>query len=509
MNVLVRVLTSLRPYLIVFTASACGLIIEIVAGRILAPVIGVSLYTWTSIIGVVLAGISIGNYVGGRIADRFPSTTTLGVILLAGGVASAGILPLVDLASDAFKPVPVLPRIVLLTAALFFVPSLILGMVTPVVIKLNLRDLAHAGNVVGKIYAVSTAGSIFGTFITGFVLIQLLGTRSVVLIVSLVLVAMAFAFGSVWRARLPGIGLSAILAGVISFSVLSDALDSPCQVESNYFCIKVRATDLDDREVRVLSLDALVHSYVDVDDPTYMRYSYEKVFADLATFVGAREPPMNVLFIGGGGYTMPRFLETAYPNSTLQVAEIDPEVTRAAIEYLGLGRNSRIVTHNEDARTLMQGLAPGTFDLIMGDAFNDVSVPYHLTTLEFNRSVRDLLTEDGVYAVNIVDKMHSGKFLRAFEKTMRQVFPYVYVLRDNDLWASNDRYTFVVVGSRLPLSHESIAIANLMEGKPLVVLRFMPSESFRRWSTAETAVVLTDDFVPVDGMLAPLFLESR
>ncbi|HAL46596.1 MAG: hypothetical protein FI707_11265 [SAR202 cluster bacterium] len=509
MNILMSVTTTLRPYLIVFTASACGLIIEIVAGRILAPTIGVSLYTWTSIIGIVLAGISIGAYLGGRVADRFPSSTTLGVILLAGGVASMSILPLVDLASDAFRPVPLLPRIVLLTAALFFLPSLILGMVTPVVIKLNLRDLAHTGNVVGKIYAVSTAGSIFGTFITGFVLIQLLGTRSVVMIVSFVLIGMAFAFGSVWRAKLAGLAMGGAFAGVVVYSVVSGALEGPCVSESNYFCIKVRARDIDGREVRVLSLDALVHSYVDVDDPMYLKYSYEKVFADIATFVGARNPAMNVLFIGGGGYTMPRFLEVTYPESSLEVAEIDPEVTLVAADYLGLSRRTRIVTHNQDARTLMQDIAPETYDLIIGDAFNDVSVPYHLATLEFDEAVLDLLTPDGIYAVNIVDRMHSGRFLRAFEATMKRVFPYVYVLRDNDLWTSDERYTFVVIGSRTPLSHPSIATTNLLEGRPLTVLRFMPSGSFRSWSAAEDAVVLTDDFVPVDGMLAPLFFESR
>ena len=509
MDIVARILGSLRPYLIVFTASACGLIIEIVAGRILAPSIGVSLYTWTSIIGIVLAGISIGNYLGGRIADRFPTPTTLGVILLAGGVASISILPLVGLASDAFRPVPILPRIVLLTAALFLLPSLILGMVTPVVIKLNLSDLAHTGSVVGKIYAVSTAGSIFGTFITGFVLIQFLGTRTVVLYVSLVLIGMAFAFGNVWRARLPGFAMGGIFVSIAVFSVFSGALESACTRESSYFCIKVRAQDVNGRDVRVLSLDALVHSYVDLDDPMYLQYSYQKIFADVATFVGSRNPAMNVFFIGGGGYTMPRFLEIRYPESSLEVAEIDPEVTRVATEFLGLSRETRIVTHNQDARTIQQQLAPGTYELIIGDAFNDVSVPYHLATLEFSQSLRELLTSDGIYAVNIVDKMYSGRFLRAFVATMKRVFPNVYVLRDDTRWTSDDRYTFVVIGSLTPLSYSQIDRANLLEGRESAVLRFMPAASFASWSSGDSNAVLTDDFAPVDGMLAPLYLESR
>ena len=192
---LLNILASLKPYLIVFVASACGLILEIVAARILDPSIGVSLYTWTSIIGVVLAGISIGNYVGGRVADRFPSPTTLGIILLAGGLTCLSVLPLLGVVSAVFEALPILPRIVFLTAALFFVPSAVLGMVTPLVVKLNLRDLDHAGDVVGKIYAISTAGAIFGVFITGFVLVQWLGTRQTILLVALILVGMSLAFG--------------------------------------------------------------------------------------------------------------------------------------------------------------------------------------------------------------------------------------------------------------------------------------------------------------------------
>ena len=130
-GLLTRFIMALKPYLVVFIASGCILVMEIVAGRILAPVIGVSLYTWTSIIGIVLAGISLGNYLGGRVADWRPQPTTLGIILLAGGVSSLGILPIFAVVSDLFDNVPILPRIVLIVTALFIAPSIILGMVTP------------------------------------------------------------------------------------------------------------------------------------------------------------------------------------------------------------------------------------------------------------------------------------------------------------------------------------------------------------------------------------------
>src|SRR5579859_6489869 len=229
-----------RPiaYFVVFVSSCCTLILELVAGRILAPFIGVSLYTWTSIIGVVLAGISLGNYLGGRIADRWPERRTLGVLLVAGGLASLAILPLINTATaiptgeliDAGNRLSgVLPldraavlilRIVVITLLIFFPPSFILGMVSPVVIKLTLRDLAHSGGLVGKVYALSTLGSIVGTFATGFVLVQLLGTRMIVLGVGIVLLLMATIFGDLLRVRR---GAGPLVAGVLLVGLLVPA----------------------------------------------------------------------------------------------------------------------------------------------------------------------------------------------------------------------------------------------------------------------------------------------
>src|ERR1700736_1668815 len=247
-----------RPvaYLVVFVSSCCTLIIELVAGRILAPFIGVSLYTWTSIIGVVLAGISLGNYLGGRIADRWPQRRTLGVLLVAGGLASLAILPLITIATA--------------------IPT---------------GDLAHSGGVVGKVYALSTLGSIVGTFATGFVLVQLLGTRMIVLGVGIVLLLLAAVFGDLLRI---GRASAPLVAGVLLVALLvparnvkaygcfddvnvervdcvqrsvtdgwSQATSTGCLHETPYYCIKVAdyTVPADQQAVKELILDHLVHSY--------------------------------------------------------------------------------------------------------------------------------------------------------------------------------------------------------------------------------------------------------
>ena len=256
-------------------------------------------------------------------------------------------------------------------------------------------------------------------------------------------------------------------------------------------------------------MDALVHSYVDTDDPLFLHYSYEKVFGDLATMVAHNDPELDTLFIGGGGYTMPKFMEELFPEANLEVVEIDPEVTEVAHEYLALPLNTNIVTYPEDARTKLQELPKGKYEFIVGDAFNDVSVPYHLTTLEFNEMVRGLLSENGVYAINVVDRMHSGRFLRSVVHTLQRAFPHVYVMRDDSRWDNDDRYTFIVAASLKPISAVHVTSANLFEGRGTPVTQFMPDGAFASWIADERKVVLTDDFVPVDGMLAPLYLQSR
>ena len=187
--------------IVVFISSACTLILELVAGRVLAPYVGVSLHTWTSIIGVVLAGIAIGNYLGGRIADRRASPTTLAAILFASSLTTIGVLATTAVFAGygVLSQLPLMARIVGLTFLIFFVPTLLMGMVSPVVIKLTLANLRTTGNTVGTIYAFSTAGSIVGTFLTGFLLVELMGVRAIVISVGVVLLLMAVVSSRLWR----------------------------------------------------------------------------------------------------------------------------------------------------------------------------------------------------------------------------------------------------------------------------------------------------------------------
>ncbi|HMR68537.1 MAG TPA: fused MFS/spermidine synthase, partial [Anaerolineae bacterium] len=323
---------------IVFLSNFCILVIELVAGRIMAPIVGVSLYTWTSIIGVVLAGISLGNYLGGKIADRYASRNTLALSFALSALGSVSVLGILEWIGPLQRlELPLIASILLIFAAVFLIPATILGVISPIVVKLTLVDLNQTGDVVGKLYAAGALGSIAGTFATGFFLISTFGTRAIVWGVagSLLLIgAMIALSGRGWlRYSLP-----AIFGAFLALSGLAQQqgwLNSDCLRETNYFCIKVRL-DAEDENIRILTLDRLVHSYVDASDPTHLRYGYEQIYAEVLHTLFPAQEPVAAFFIGGGGYTFPRYIEVVLPGSRLEVVEIDPGVTEVAYAHLGL-----------------------------------------------------------------------------------------------------------------------------------------------------------------------------
>ncbi|HEX6513546.1 MAG TPA: fused MFS/spermidine synthase [Chloroflexota bacterium] len=502
-------------YVVVFIASGCTLILEIVAGRIVAPVVGVSLYTWTSVIGVVLAGISLGNYAGGVVADRFPVRRTLGAILAAGGISALAVLPLTRIMTDYQYPegTSLVTKIVLMTAVIFFPPAFIISMTTPVVIKLSLKDLGETGGVVGRIYAVSTCGSILSTFLTGFVLIASFGTRTIVLWVGILLLLLALTFGGLLTGDRAGAaagsamaGLLVVIVGAATFNL--HALDSGCTRESNYYCIRVIPTDLDGRQVQQLILDHLIHSFSDVNDPTYLHYGYEKVYAEMMAYMASEKPSFSTLELGGGGYTYSRYIEAVYPKATDEVFEIDPAVTQTAYEYMGVSPNAPVKTVNIDARLGVRALASDQkFELVLGDAFNDLSVPYHLTTQEFDREVQAHLSPTGFYLDMIIDKMQGGRFIPSIVRTLKTVFPNVYVMSEIDSFNSPAQNTYVVAASMTPLDEGRLGTVHGQGPNGTLVTKIMSSAAMDDWQQHADSVLLTDNYVPADNLLAPLFLE--
>lgn len=495
------------PMLIVFVSSACMMVLELVAGRIVAPYVGVSLYTWTTIIGVILAGMSLGNYLGGRLADRWASYELLSLLFFIGGLTSIAVLFVDSLGVALPNSWPIVLRIVVLVAGVFFIPAVLLGTISPIVTKLALRDLTRTGSTVGRISAAGTVGSIVGTFATGFVLISWFGTHAIVWGVAIVLFLMALVFfvASFGRRQqvIASVLVLAALGGATFVATQQGWIKSQCTLETNYFCIKVHEDANRGESVRVLILDRLVHSYSDLENLLQLVYGYEKVYAETTRYQSLAHEKLSALFIGGGGYTFPRYMEALYPNSDLDVIEIDPEVTRTAHELLGLKPDTRIRSFNEDARMFLAREPDRQYSLIMGDAFNDYSVPYHLTTREFNERVRVWLADDGIYMVNLIDGPRRD-FLRAYVNTLMETFEHVQVVPAIRTWRESPRVTFVILASKTPLNMDRFRDIDAGDGETLLADLVLPRSTVNAILSEGKLSLLTDQYAPVDQMLAPV-----
>ncbi len=397
-------------------------------------------------------------------------------------------------------------EIVAFTAALFFVPCTILGMISPIVAKLAVNDLAKAGSTVGNIYAAGALGSIVGTFATGFWLIAWFGTYTIIWGVGLVLAAMGlfFLIGARWQTAIIAI---LALVGASYFAIDQNWLKNVCVRETNYYCIKIIDQEQDGKPVRLLVLDHLVHSYVDLTSPLTLVYGYEKIYAEVVQYRASTNPRMRVGMIGGGGYTFARYMEAKYPDSEMNVVEIDPGVTQTAHDMLALPRDTKTITFNEDARLYFARTPTKKYDLVLGDAFNHYSVPYHLTTKEFNDRVREWLTPDGMYVMNIIDGPY-GEFVRASVNTLQQTFRYVYVDQGNWDWRHATRSFFVLIGTDKPLDVATLANFDAGDGDSLLARLLMSQEDVDKMLAEAPRVTLTDQFAPVDQMLASAFRDE-
>jgi spermidine synthase len=533
-----------KANIVVFIASFCTLVIELVAGRIMAPYVGVSLYTWTSIIGVVLAGISIGAYLGGRIADRYPRSSTLGWLLFLSGLGAFSISPLTNLIGGAQFHTSLMTRILLITTIIFFVPSCLLGMISPVVVKLTLNNLEKTGNIVGKIYAFSTLGSILGTFATGFYLISWMGTRYILLTMGIILIISALIFGGFLRSKktlalfflflflfalLPLVGLHVYATtNPEEFSFPTSPIESIKRMvgyafkssleeetyffkESDYYTIKLKKSikGNDGNPLESLVLDHLVHSYTDLKDPLYIEYEYIRMYEEMVRWQARKRESLKALFLGGGGYTFPRFIEAKYPKAEINVVEIDPEITRVVRKYLGVSENSKIRSFNEDGRWfVMNCKEKGTYDFIFGDAFNDLSIPYHLTTKEFAMQLKNLLKPDGLLLANVIDSFKKGAFMPSYIRTLEEVFGkgnvhLMTLISDYDKIGIS---TCVVVASPKKLDMEEFV--RVVKGKGgEMTSHVMPQDRLQEFLKERYSVILTDDYVPVDNLIAPIFEE--
>jgi spermidine synthase len=479
--------TWLAVVLVVGT-SAAVLVLEILAARLLAPYVGVSIETYTGIIGTVLAGIAVGAWFGGAAADRIDPRRLIPVLLVTGGALAIATVPTVR-AIGAGGASTGLGGIMVLTAVGFLPSATVLSAIAPAVVKLQLGDLASTGTTVGRLSAYGTAGAIVATFLTGFVLVAVAAVTTIIIAVGVLLVAGGIALwlslpGIVRRSSRSDITSASAFAGLAL--VVAAALGSPCDSETTYYCVSIDEDD-DRASGRVLVLDDLRHSYVDLDDPTYLDFWYVRRFAEVIDHV-APAGPIDAVHLGGGALTLPTWVQTTRPASDQTVFEIDDELIELVIDEFdrstGPGTGLEVVAG--DARLSLRQLPDDSADVMIGDAFGGRAIPWHLATHEFTAEVARVLRPGGVYTVNVIDGAGLA-FLRAQTATIASVFPEVAVVLDEGT-AAGRLGNSVIVASDRPFEPGDLD----PQGGRLV-------DDIDEFVGGATA--LTDDFAPVDQLL--------
>ena len=491
---------------ITFLCSGAVLVLEIVGLRLIAPYVGVTLQTSTAVIGYALAAIALGAWSGGLVADRSDPRRLIPPLMVAGGALVVAVLPLVrftgslvtDGGNAAGSGGSDASSVLLIAAVAVVVPAALLSAVPPMVVKLQLASLDETGTVVGRLSGIGTLGGIAATFATGFLLIAIFPSSGILVGTGLVIVAAGIAVAVLLRRRSGDAGRlpAALLALAVGGALLAAVAPSPCEEETAYHCARVVA-DPARESGRVLLLDKLRHSYVDLADPTHLEFSYIRALAAVTDAIAPRGEPLSALHLGGGGLTLPRYLAATRPGTDSLVLEVDPGVVATDREQLDLQTSESLQVRVVDARVGLTDERPGTRDVVVGDAFGSVSPPWQLTTREALSLVDDALAEDGVYAANLIDNPPLD-FLRAELATMRAVFRHVALLARAPVIAGEDGGNVVAVASQHPLPVEGIAAA-LAERE----LTWQVADGPALDRFVGEAPVLTDDYAPVEQLLTP------
>lgn len=491
-----------------FLAGFALMVIELLAVRIMAPLVGASVFTWTSAIGTTLLGLSVGAYVGGRIADVFPQKTTLGFSFLASSLSVAAIPLLGYASSDLLRAYSgIFTLNLLLAGMLFLIPALFLGCIQPIVVKLYSKNHGTLGEEYGLLSALWSAGSILGVFLTGFYLVSHFGILSILYGIA----ALLFVLGAVFfynntekrtrrMHRVFTVLVLILILFVVSYNMLLSSRKESAMYEKNsaYYHIKVIDAPFEQAGLsRFLFLDADAHSIEPKTGKKSLLYTdVYPIFGDM------KDTIQTIHVIGGGAYTLPKELSQYYKGSEVSVSEIDPDVQKTAEEYFGLD-SSVIHTDYNDPRYYFR-LSNTSYDLIFGDAYNSfISVPGHLLTYEFNEMAKQHLNPGGIYAINIASatKGEESLLFQSVYKTFIKTFPN----------------TIVVAFSPDPLAMQNIILVGSISSKPIdralvsraldttfnqerVMARIVSEEELL---SQKDGVFLTDNFAPVENLVLP------
>ena len=500
---------QLLHYTIVFVSGAVLMALEIAGSRVLAPHFGSSIFVWGSLISVVMAALSIGYYWGGWLSTREPSYAKLVLLLLVPGVA-VFFLPFVYPSINewiAARDFGIRMNPLIACSVLFLVPGVFMGTVSPYVIRLAATQLHTVGSTAGTLYAVSTCGSIFGTLVTAFYLIPVLGVSNIIHCLGIMLVCLSLVV--VPLIRLQRLSPARALAAVSFAFSLINVVWAPIawaktllQKDTFYHRIRIEEDD----EARYMYFDRTLQSAMNLKDPTALRLIYSRYTSVGFTF---RPDAKKMLIIGLGGGSIPKKVQKEFPQMEIDAVEIDPEVIKMSKDFFNVKESSLLRLHAQDGRLFM-ARTPQQYDIILLDAYFTDAMPFHLTTKQFFELAQKKLTPNGIIVANLISAVTgpSGKIARAFVRTQRQVFPqtYVFAARRPDNVSLDTIQNVIVVATR---DKQRLDIKEIVKRATSIGKGLFPDPiqdiaiAYFDKPLPEDVPILTDDYAPTDNLLNP------
>lgn len=488
-----------KLYVVVFLTGAIVMILELIGSRLLAPNLGTSTFVWASLIGVILGAMSAGYYYGGRVADNNPNWETLSRIIFISGVLVFLIIIFKQSILDLSAYFGIKTGAVLASLLLFAFPSFMLGMVSPYAVRLNIEKVESSGRTVGDLYAVSTFGSIVGTFAAGFYLIPHFGSVNILygLAISLFAIGIFCHSGDkVYRIK-----IAVFLLCLLGFSIGAEAMDGGRYIyekDSAYNHIRVSEMELGGRNVRVMSAGNFFDSgmYPGSDE---LVFEYTRYYALDEAFGGKIG---RAAMFGGAAYSFPKYFLKNNTEGVLDVIEIDPETTEAAKRFFSLKEDPRMNIIHDDARMFLNDAVKdgkGTYDAIYNDAFSSAcAMSSTLSTIEALREAYELLDEDGAYIVNTISSFEGEKstFFRAEYKTISAVFDGVYAFYTKKGLGAEDVRNIMIVATKGKKDITEIKSAYLANGGKEEIAALMDNY-WDKEVKVDDVELLTDDYSPV------------
>jgi len=489
---------------VAFLSGGILMALEIVGSRLLAPNYGGSIFVWGSLIGVFLAALSVGYYLGGGLADRVPRAWVLGLVLALSGLFVLTLPRYGSAISDVIALRDFGPRASPLLAclALFFVPGALMGVTSPYVIRLTARSVAELGHTSGMVYAISTLGSIAGTLGAAFYMLSAFGVRRILYLLGLGLI------GTAVVAALAGAAAVRKQTGIVVglLAVMALGMGQPARAEEKILLERDSAYHrlfvADEGQYRYLRADNIWHTRMNLKDPHGRGLPYTD-YVDIAFLMNPSIT--NVLVIGLGGGSVPKRLVRDYPQVKVDAVDIDGDVVKIAAKYFDVHPGPRLRVYTSDGRLFLRK-SKAKYDLILLDAYYADTVPFFLTTKEFFAIVKAHLRPGGVFANNLLGQASGpkSKFVRSVYRTMKETFPQLYGFKVAE--SDPEAYNFEVfaVNSDRTIGIDAIRKrAREMQGTTIKDQYLLTRVGHYIGADVKTKDVpaLTDDYAPVDALI--------